>query len=154
MYHLPKQLFIEVKKHAREAFPEECCGFVLYDVENDEEVVRRITNVATERHNADPETFPRDGSDGYIMDEKELLAVSEEIDSQEFELRAIYHSHPNGKAYFSKEDEARAKMFDEPIYPDAVYIVIGVDDNSITGMSGHVWNEERLEYEELRVVPG
>ena len=35
MYHLPKQLFIEVKKHAREAFPEECCGFILYDVDND-----------------------------------------------------------------------------------------------------------------------
>lgn len=153
MYHLAKSLFIEVKKHARENFPEECCGFILYDVDNEVEIVRRVTNVATARHKADPETFPRDGTDGYIMDEKELLAFSEDVDSQNFELRCIYHSHPNGRAYFSKEDESRAKMFDEPIYPDAVYIVIGVDEQSITGMSGHVWNEERLEYEELRVVP-
>ncbi|MDG2308222.1 MAG: M67 family metallopeptidase [Candidatus Binatia bacterium] len=153
MYHLAKSLFIEVKKHAREAFPEECCGFILYDVDNDVEIVRRVENVATARHKADPETFSRDGSDGYIMDEKELLAVSEQVDAQDFELRCIYHSHPNGRAYFSKEDQARAKMFDEPIYPEAVYIVVGVDDNSITGMSGHLWNEERLEYEELRVVP-
>ena len=154
MYHLPKDLFIEIKKHARETFPEECCGFVLYDMENDVEVLRRITNVATQRHEADPETYGRDGTDGYIMDEKELLAVSDEIDSQEFELRCIYHSHPNGRAYFSTEDEARAKMFDEPIYPEAVYIVVGVDGQSITGVSGHIWNEEQLEYEELRVVPG
>lgn len=153
MYHLVKSLFIEVKKHAREAFPEECCGFILYDVENDVEVVRRVENVATARNKADPVMFSRDGTDGYIMDEKELLAVSEQIDSQDFELRCIYHSHPNGRAYFSKEDQARAKMFDEPIHPEAVYIVVGVDDNSITGMSGHLWNEERLEYEELRVVP-
>ena len=34
MYHLPKDLFIEIKKHARETFPEECCGFILYDVED------------------------------------------------------------------------------------------------------------------------
>ena len=154
MYRLAKPLFIEIKSHARETFPEECCGFILYDIENDVEVLRRITNVATERHRADPETYSRDGTDGYIMDEKELLAVSQEIDSQEFELRAIYHSHPNGKAYFSAEDEARAKMFDEPIYPDAVYVVVGVDEQSITGFSGHVWNEEQREYEELRVVPG
>ena len=154
MYHLAKPLFIEVKKHAREAFPEECCGFILYDVDNDVEVIRPIPNVATERHRADPDTFPRDGTDGYIMDEKELLAVSREIDSQDFELRCIYHSHPNGKAYFSQEDEARAKWGDDPIYPEAVYIVVGVEEQSITGFSGHVWNEERLEYEELSVVPG
>jgi proteasome lid subunit RPN8/RPN11 len=153
MYHLPKALFIEVKKHAREAFPEECCGFILYDVENDVEVVRRITNVASERHEADPELYPRDGKDGYVMHERELLAVTKEIEAQDFELRCIYHSHPNGRAYFSKEDEARAKMFDEPIYPEAVYIVIGVDGQSITGMAGYLWNEERLEYEEVSVVP-
>lgn len=154
MYHLAKNLFIEVKKHAREAYPEECCGFILYDVEKDVEVVRRITNVATARHQADPQTFPRDGTDGYFMDEKELLDVMRGVDEQDLELRCIYHSHPNGRAYFSKEDEARAKMFDEPIFPEVVYIVIGVDEQSITGMSGHVWNEERLEYEELSIVPG
>ena len=50
-------------------------------------------------------------------------------------IQPIYHSHPNGKAYFSKEDEARAKMWDEPIYPEAVYIVVGVDESGVTGMS-------------------
>ena len=153
MYHLPKDLFIEIKKHARETFPEECCGFILYDVEEDREVVRPVRNVATERHAANPEEFPRDGRDGYIMDERELLDVHRAIDDQNFELRYIYHSHPNGRAYFSQEDEARAKMFDEPIYPDAVYIVIGIDENSVTGIRGFAWNEDGLEYEEVRIVP-
>ena len=85
--------------------------------------MRRIRNVATERHRRIPQNFPRDGRDGYIMDEKELLQFHRDMDEQSFELRCIYHSHPNGKAYFSKEDEARAKMWDEPIYPEALYIV-------------------------------
>jgi proteasome lid subunit RPN8/RPN11 len=152
MHRLAKHLYDDMKKHALEAYPEECCGFILYDVENDKEVVRRIRNVATERHQKDPENYPRDGKDGYFMDERELLEVHKNLDSQQFELRCIYHSHPNGRAYFSKEDEARAKMWDEPIYPEAIYIVFGVDGQSITGTSGHVWNEERLEFEEVRIV--
>jgi len=153
MYRLDKEHYDELKRHAIEAFPEECCGFILYDVENDRDVVRRIKNVATERHNKDPETYPRDGRDGYYMDEKELLAVTREFESQDFELRSIYHSHPNGRAYFSKEDEARAKdPWDEPLYPEAVYIVLGVDGQNITGTAGFIWNEERLEYEEIRIV--
>lgn len=154
MYRLPKEVFDTLKQHALEAYPEECCGFVLFDTEDEVEVVRRIRNVATERHSKDPAAFPRDGKDGYVMDERELLEVTREIDDQRFELRAIYHSHPNGKAYFSKEDEARAKMWDEPIYPEAIYIVLGVDGHSVTGVSGHLWNEERLEYEDVKIARG
>jgi hypothetical protein len=60
-------------------------------------------------------------------------------------------TRPNGKAYSSK-DEARAKMWDEPIYPEALYIVVGVDETGVTGTSGHQWNEERLEYEDVKIV--
>ena len=149
---LEKELYNEMKQHALEAYPEECCGFILYDPENDTEILRRVRNVATERHQKDPVNFPRDGRDGYVMDERELLEIQRSLDDQTYELRAIYHSHPNGKAYFSKEDEARAKMWDEPIYPEAVYIVLGTDGQSITGVTGHQWNEERLEYEDVRIV--
>ena len=98
---LDKHLYNEMRQHALEAFPEECCGFILYDTEADREIVRRIRNVATERHQKDPASFPRDGRDGYIMDERELLEINNALDAQTHELRAIYHSHPNGKAYFS-----------------------------------------------------
>jgi [CysO sulfur-carrier protein]-S-L-cysteine hydrolase len=152
MYRVAKELFDDLKKHALEAYPEECCGFILFDTEEEQEVVRRVRNVATERHQRDPQTFPRDGRDGYVMDEKALLEIQQDLDSNRYELRCIYHSHPNGKAYFSKEDEARAKLWDEPIYPEAVYIVLGVDGHSVTGVSGHQWNEERLEYEDVKIA--
>ena len=152
MYRLAKSLFDDIRSHALETFPEECCGFILFDTEQEIEVVRRIRNVATERHQVDPQNFPRDGRDGYIMDERQLLQFHRDIEEQRFELRCIYHSHPNGKAYFSKEDEARAKMWDEPIYPEALYIVVGVDETGVTGTSGHQWNEERLEYEDVKIV--
>jgi hypothetical protein len=45
-------------------------------------------------------------------------------------------------------------MWDEPIYPEAIYIVLGVDGHSVTGISGHVWNEDRLEYEDVKIARG
>ena len=108
MIQLDRNLYDEIKKHALECFPEECCGFLLYDVEEDREVVRQVTNVATERHEADPKSFPRDGTDGYIMEERQLLEVNQDIDSGAFELRSIYHSHPNGLARPSATDSALA----------------------------------------------
>ncbi len=137
MIQLEKDLYAEIQTCALEAFPEECCGFILYDIAEEKEVVRKISNVATERHASDPKNFPRDGSDGYIMEEKELLTVSQDLDSGAYELRSIYHSHPNGRAYFSSEDEARAMFWDEPLYPEAVYIVLGVDGKTGNGMSAH-----------------
>jgi proteasome lid subunit RPN8/RPN11 len=152
MYHLAKHLFDDIKSHALEAFSRGMLRLHPLRHRGGVEVVRRIRNVATERHQKDPQTFARDGRDGYVMDEKELLQVQRDLDGNRFELRCIYHSHPNGKAYFSKEDEARAKMWDEPIYPEAVYIVLGVDGHSVTGTSAHQWNEERLEYEDVKIA--
>ena len=89
-----------------------------------------------------------------MMEEKELLTVSQDLDSGAYELRSIYHSHPNGRAYFSSEDEARAMLWDEPLYPDAVYIVLGVDEKAVHGMSAHQWNEERRAFEDVRIRHG
>jgi proteasome lid subunit RPN8/RPN11 len=109
MYRLAKSLFDEIKSHALETFPEECCGFILYDTEEEIEVVRRIRNVATERHQKDPQNFARDGRDGYVMDEKELLQFHRDIEEQR---SAALHLHCTRTARrTSKEDEARAKMW-------------------------------------------
>ena len=29
---------------------------------------------------------------------------------------------------------------------------VGVDESGVTGMSGNQWNEERLEYEDVKIV--
>ncbi len=152
MHRLDKVLYTEMKQHALECFPEECCGFLVADSETGEERVRRVRNVATERHQADPKTFTRDGTDGYIMDEKELFEIQRGIDDGALEIRCIYHSHPNGRAYFSKEDEARALFFGEPIYPEVLYLVLGVDKVSVNALSGHLWNEDRREFEDINVT--
>ena len=138
--------------HAREAFPEECCGFVLSNGET--ETVRRITNVQNSMHDLDPANFPRNATTAYFMDPKELLAVHREVDEGEWEIKAVYHSHPNHDAYFSAEDKKRALFDDEPMYPGAVYLVLSIyEDHQVRATKAVEWDEEELDFVEVKVGP-
>ena len=64
----------------------------------------------------------------------------------------LYHSHPNGRAYFSDEDRRNALVDGVPLYPTLEQLVVGIDDTGV--------REARLfrcvdgEYTELRFLPG
>jgi proteasome lid subunit RPN8/RPN11 len=138
--------------HACEQYPEECCGFVLTDGEN--ETVRRITNVQNLMHEKEPETFPRDAKLAYFMDPKELLSVCRDVEGGGLTIRAVYHSHPNHDAYFSAEDKKQALFDDEPLYPGAVYLVMSIyDDRQIRSTRAFEWDDEERDFVEVRMGP-
>jgi proteasome lid subunit RPN8/RPN11 len=137
--------------HARETYPEECCGFVLTDDET--ETVRRITNVQNVMHERDPATFPRDATVAYFMDPKELFAVDRELGDGALSVKAVYHSHPNHDAYFSPEDKKQALFEDQPLYPGAVYLVVSVYDRQIRAMRAFEWDESESGFVEVRMGP-
>jgi proteasome lid subunit RPN8/RPN11 len=58
----------------------------------------------------------------YEIDPKELLRVFREIDDEDLELIAIYHSHTHTQAYPSATDIRFAH------YPDALYVVVSLID--------------------------
>jgi len=131
-------------QHARETFPEECCGAIL---DHDGVVeVRRITNIQNAMHAKDPESYPRDAAIAYFMDPKELLAVMKEVDNGQAQLLAFYHSHPNHDAYFSAEDKARALFGDEPSYPDTAYLVISIYDRQVKTIRAYTWEEGKKDF--------
>ena len=141
----------EIHAHARETYPEECCGFVL--VNGEEETVRRIPNLQNEMHRLDPGSFPRDATTAYFMDPKELLAVQRGVDDGEWEIKAVYHSHPNHPPNFSAEDKKQALFDDQPLYSGAVYLVLSIYDRQIRAMRAVEWDGEELDFVEVRLGP-
>jgi proteasome lid subunit RPN8/RPN11 len=140
----------ELHAHAQETYPEECCGFVLTDGET--ETVRRIRNVQNAMHTRYPEEFTRDAKTAYFMDPKELFTVQREIENGEWELKAMYHSHPDHDAYFSPEDKKVALGGgDEPMYPGVVYLVMSIYDRQIRSMRAVEWDDEEQDFVEIRV---
>ena len=83
-------------QHARDTYPNECCGAMLGKTEDGAKVVR----VGVPLQNA------HDGSqaDRYVLRNEDLLAADAEARKRGLDLIGIYHSHPDCDAYFSETD--------------------------------------------------
>ncbi len=118
-----------VAAHARAAFPHECCGYVTAAG------VVRCTNVA-----AAPAT-------AYEIGGAELLALVRGLAGPAPAL-AIYHSHPNGRAYFSARDAAIAATAGGPVYP-VDHIVVGVTAGGVVEAARFAWSVPAGAYVEV-----
>ena len=100
----------EIVKHALEDAPNECCGVVAARGEPPEAVaVHRARNLA-----ASPLRFEIDG--------REVLSLTQEIEREGDELRAIYHSHTRTPPYPSQTDINFAAN-----WPGVEWIIVGLD---------------------------
>jgi len=103
------ELLAEVYAHARATFPAECCGYL-----TDRRVVR-CTNVA-----ASEDVVAGRGDDtAFAIGGAELLAFARSFDGPE-PAHLVYHSHTNGRAYFSAVDRELATA-----YP-VEHLVVGI----------------------------
>jgi proteasome lid subunit RPN8/RPN11 len=130
----------ELRTHALETYPDECCGAVVTDADGRREVIR-MRNVQDEMHAQDPDRFPRPARTAYYPDSADLKAALDRAESPGHVLTAFYHSHPDHDAYFSEEDVAQATPFGEPSYPRAAQIVISVYGTEVRAVKAFSWSE-------------
>jgi proteasome lid subunit RPN8/RPN11 len=82
--------------HARQAYPNECCGAMLGAVDDGRKVVRE----ALPLENA----FEGVQATRYQLRPEDLLEADAAARRRGMELIGIYHSHPDCDAYFSETD--------------------------------------------------
>lgn len=147
---LDRSTIESIHRHARESYPEECCGIVLAGAAALQ--VRRIANIQNRLHAEDPIQHPRDATIAYFMDPKELYSVLSDAERTRQRILAFYHSHPEHGAYFSEEDRARAMAWDEPAYPEAFHLVVSVIAGDVKDQVAVAWDEKRREFVSADVV--
>ncbi len=147
---LSEAVFTSLATHARETYPEECCGVVLGGASGDE--AHRLVNIQNRLHAGDPDTFPRDARTAYSLDPRELEAILEQGEGKGLVFKALYHSHPDHDAYFSAEDKACAMPFGEPTYPDAAQIVISVKNGAVGRVAVFEWSPGAGDYVETTMA--
>jgi adenylyltransferase/sulfurtransferase len=151
----PNEVFLtaatwdEISGHAKETFPEECCGVVLTDGITDR--AQRLRNIQNELHALDPKTHPRTAVIAYNMDVRVLDSLLLEAGKLGYTLKAFYHSHPKHDAYFSPEDRAAATPFGEPTYPEAIQIVVSVYERVIRKIAAFAWSDEQEDFVEVPI---
>jgi proteasome lid subunit RPN8/RPN11 len=82
--------------HARETYPNECCGAMLGSTDGEQKMVR----VSLRLQNA----FEGAQAARYELRPEDLLAADKAARERRMDLIGIYHSHPDCDAYFSKTD--------------------------------------------------
>jgi proteasome lid subunit RPN8/RPN11 len=82
--------------HARETYPNECCGAMLGSTLDDGKVVREAIRLQN--------AFEGPQAARYELRPEDLLAADKAARDRNLELIGIYHSHPDCDAYFSQTD--------------------------------------------------
>jgi len=135
-----------MEAHAREVYPDECCG-VITERDGREQVVR-ATNIQDDLHAKDPVQFPRTGRMAYVMG-SEAVPVLIAAERGELRLLAFYHSHPDHDAYFSAEDKTQALGGgEEPSYA-APHIVLSVHADAVRAAKAFQWDAAARDFVEI-----
>jgi proteasome lid subunit RPN8/RPN11 len=121
----------EICAHARETLPEECCGLIAGDDRVRQRLAYPCRNEMTRRHQLDPSNFPRDGREGFYMNQLDYLKAVEEVEGKGQRITAVYHSHVGFGVYLSEMDLEYA-LHDAFPFPNADHIVVAVFDGKIT----------------------
>jgi proteasome lid subunit RPN8/RPN11 len=155
---LSAQVLAEIYTHARETYPEECCGFLIGPRDSagvDE--VRRCVNEQNRYHALDPERFPRTARIAYYLGGRDLRFLMQSLETLR-PVKIIYHSHIDVGSYFSAEDIRAALGREpddtaEPLYP-VDHIVIDAQADHIGGAKLFRWDRSQRAFVQVDAYAG
>lgn len=137
---LPRELLLEVFQHARECYPEECCGLFTGTESAGPLHVVRCANVQSKRVARAESNL--DASRAFWIDEQELLHALRTAEFSGERLWLVYHSHVDTAAYLSHTDVAGALGPDgEPAYPRSAQLVVSVRESGVGEAALFEWDE-------------
>jgi proteasome lid subunit RPN8/RPN11 len=96
MIHVETGPWAAMVSHARDTYPNECCGAMLGRIDGD----RKVVVEAMRLENA----FEGAQAARYELRPEDLLAADKAARERQMDLIGIYHSHPDCDAYFSQTD--------------------------------------------------
>ena len=113
-----------IEQHGAEAYPNECCGFLLGREENGCRVIYEVAPIQnawqSSEHNpyeVRPEDSTRNRS---LIDPKDYLKIDQEARQKGLDIISFYHSHPDHPARPSEFDRKHA-------FPFFIYVILAVE---------------------------
>lgn len=126
-----------LERHARAAFPQECCGALLGPGAGAEHTVLRGIELENENR-ADPEHHFR-------ISAATLLRTEREAEAHGLTVLGFYHSHPTEAAAPSPHDREQA-------WPGYVYVIIPAPAGAPGPPRAWRLDPDRARFHELRVL--
>lgn len=133
---LPRAILEDIRAHARETYPEECCGFLI----GREDGTRRVVTQGRRARNVHPEMREV----RYTIDPRDVLRVDREFRADIRHL-GFYHSHPDHPAQPSAFDLERA-------WPYYVYAILAIPRGEPSELTGWLLDAEQRAFKEVALT--
>ena len=150
---IPNDLLQAIYREARKSYPNEACGWLTGSAAgNQADAIRACVNAKTLGiHSAVVERGPETA---YEFTAQDAIDLDRSFDTDAPAV-VIYHSHPNGRAYFSKTDRRFAKSMwgDGPAYP-VQQLVVGIDASRVVEAALFAWSWEANDFVEVSRLQG
>ncbi|HKN07055.1 MAG TPA: M67 family metallopeptidase [Thermoplasmata archaeon] len=131
----------EMKAHARETYPDECCGFLIGSPpETDGERRRTISALERARNEFDGERRRR-----FLILPAELREVERRTEQSERAVVGFYHSHPDHPAQPSQYDQDHA-------WPWYSYLVLAVTAADVPSVAAFELDPDTSTFHETSLV--
>ncbi len=138
---LARELMLEVFQHARECYPEECCGLLIGPLNAAPSRFVRCTNVQSRRRAQGESEL--EARHAFWIDEAELLGALRSAEERGEELRIVYHSHVDTPAYLSHTDLQGALTPDGSLlWPGVAQLVVSVQEDGVHEAALFDWDSE------------
>ena len=128
----------EMNLHAEEAFPEECCGFMLgtesEDGTRDISEVYKIINTKEENRER-----------RYLIEPTEQLKAERHARENQLDVLGVYHSHPNHPSQASEFDRVHAMPFWS-------YLIISCMNGKRAQVQSWRLREDRSQFDEETLI--
>ena len=150
---IPQPILDDVYAHARDAFPAESCGW-LAGPKNGLEVAHAHPCVNIQSQGGHPTKAERGEERAYVFSAPDALAFNTGFDTDEPPM-IIYHSHPNGMAYFSDTDiKVATNQWDGgKMYP-VQQLVVGIDETRVVEAILFDWSDDAKGFVEIQRFQG
>ena len=137
MIRLDADAISAISRHARRAYPEECCGALLGKTDNGAVRVMRIERI----ENSSREQRRR----RYAVAPLEYARVERAADAAGLSVLGFYHSHPDHPAVPSEYDREHGLPFFH-------YVILAVGPESSGEIASYVLSEDRGVFEREELV--
>ncbi len=139
MLKIKKEAVEEIKRQSEEGYPYEICGFMLGNIDYQNNIrecteVYQVENQNKERAN-----------DRFEIDPKDYIKVEDYADKKGISIIGIYHSHPDHPDRPSQTD----LMFAQP---DMSYIIVSVEKGKAVSWKSWELDGDKFKQEEVEII--
>ena len=103
MLKISKSLYEAVRKHGEETYPNECCGVLLGQMDDEGRTVTSTERAGNTRTDS--------AHNRYHIDPKDLIRIQRVGRERGEDIIGFYHSHPDHPARWSQTDFAEAHWY-------------------------------------------